>query len=264
MADLRPGQIPAAGHHPEPGQQTAALVVACFALFTDMVVYGLAIPVLPLLPAVTAAGPFAAGTLFAGYAAAMIVVTPVAGRVVDRRGPRGPLLSAMLGLTAATLMFAMGGPFLVLLAARVLQGAAAGLSWVAALSLIAAVTPVRTRGRSMGIAMSMVSLGVLVGPPLAGILAARWGTAAPFLVAAGLAMADGALRVLFVRPISAATDDPAGPVAVLRVRVPGRSLSWWRSALGPSRRSSRSSRCTRTPPSARAHSDSACCSRAPL
>jgi DHA1 family solute carrier family 18 vesicular amine transporter 1/2 len=62
----------------------AALVVACLALFTDMFVYGLAIPVLPLLPPVVAAGPAATGVLFGSYAVAMIVATPPAGRLVDR------------------------------------------------------------------------------------------------------------------------------------------------------------------------------------
>jgi hypothetical protein len=38
-----------------------AVAVACVALFTDMLVYGLAIPVLPLLPATVEAGPTATG-----------------------------------------------------------------------------------------------------------------------------------------------------------------------------------------------------------
>jgi DHA1 family solute carrier family 18 vesicular amine transporter 1/2 len=159
--------------------------------------------------------------LFAGYAAAMIVVTPVAGRLVDRTGPRQPLLICLVGLAAATLLFAVGGPYWLLVLARLLQGVAAGMSWVAGLSLIAAVTPFATRGRSMGLAMSMVSLGVLIGPPLAGLLVENFGVRAPFLLAAGFALADGAARLLLVRDCVRVTDDPAGPLTVLR--VPG---SW--------------------------------------
>ena len=124
----------------------------------------------------------------------------------------------LLGLAAATLLFAVGAPFWLLLVARVLQGFAAGMSWVAGLSLIAAATPPETRGRSMGLAMSMVSVGVLVGPPLAGLLVHAFGTAAPFLLGAGMAVVDGVLRLALVRASPRSPDDFAGPVAVLRFR----------------------------------------------
>lgn len=195
----------------------AAVTVACVALFTDMLVYGLAIPVLPLLPATVSAGPAATGFLFAGYAVAMIAVTPLAGRLVDRSGPRGPLLLGLVGLAAATVLFALGGPFWLLVVARALQGVAAGMSWVAGLALIAAVTSPRSRGRSMGLAMSMVSIGVLVGPPLSGLLVDAMGTRAPFIAAAALALADGVLRILVVRSLPPSEEAVAGPVAVLRV-----------------------------------------------
>ncbi|WP_247595288.1 MFS transporter [Actinomyces procaprae] len=192
-----------------------AVVVVCVALFTDMLVYGILIPVLPLLPAVTAAGPSATGLLFAAYAAALVIVTPAAGRVVDRRGPRGPLLGALVGLACACLLFTVGGPYWLLLTARALQGAAAGLSWVAGLSLIAATVPLQRRGAYLGLAMSMVSVGVLAGPPLAGWLARLGGHSAPFLFAATLLMIDGALRLAFVRPTPPPDDDPATAMDVL-------------------------------------------------
>ncbi|SDN73915.1 Predicted arabinose efflux permease, MFS family [Actinomyces ruminicola] len=193
-----------------------AVVVACVALFTDMLVYGILIPVLPLLPTVTEVGPSATGLLFAAYAAALVIVTPVAGRVVDRRGPRGPLLAALAGLACACLLFTIGGPYWLLLTARSLQGAAAGLSWVAGLSLIAATVPLQRRGACLGLAMSMVSVGVLAGPPLAGWLAELGGHSAPFLFAATLLMIDGALRLAFVRPTPPPCDDPATAMDVLR------------------------------------------------
>lgn len=195
----------------------AAVVVSCIALFTDMLVYGIAIPVLPLLPTTVAAGPAATGFLFAAYALATLAVTPLAGRLVDRTGPRRPLLYGMLGLAAATLLFAFAETFALLLVARALQGVAAGFSWVAGLALIAASTPMATRGRSMGIAMSMVSIGVLVGPPLGGVLVEAFGPRAPFLVAAAFAIADGIARWVLVRTDPPAADDAAGPLAVLRV-----------------------------------------------
>ena len=182
-----------------------------------MLVHGLAVPVLPLLPAVVEQGPAATGFLFASYAIAMIVSTFFAGRLVDRHGPRTPLLIGLVGLAAATLLFATGEPYWLLLAARLLQGIAGGMSWVAALSLIAATTPFAKRGQAMGIAMSTITLGVLIGPPLSGFMVEHLGTASPFLLAAGVALADGVLRIVLVKGSPRVTDDTAGPLAVLRV-----------------------------------------------
>ena len=194
-----------------------AVVVSCIALFTDMLIYGILIPLLPLMPAVERAGSSATGLLFAAYAAMMIAVTPLAGRLVDRKGPRGPLLAALLGLAAACLLFAVGGPYWLLLISRLLQGAAAGLGWVASLALIAASIPLERRGTYLGLAMSMVSIGTLAGPPLAGWLARDHGHAAPFVLAAAVLILDGVLRVVFVRPTPPSADDPATPLDVLRV-----------------------------------------------
>lgn len=196
---------------------TRALIVGSTALFTDMLVHGLAVPVLPLLPTVVEAGPAATGVLFSSYAVAMIVATPFAGRIVDRHGPKTPLLIGLVGLAAATVMFAIGGPYWLLLVARLAQGVAGGMSWVAALSLIAATTALERRGQAMGIALSTITLGVLIGPPLAGFLVQHFGPASPFLFAASVALLDGVLRIVLVKDPPHNTDDTAGPLAVLRV-----------------------------------------------
>lgn len=196
---------------------TRALVVGSVALFTDMLVHGLAVPVLPLLPSVVEQGPAATGVLFASSAIAMIVATLFAGRVVDLHGPKLPLLIGLAGLATATLLFATGGPYWLLLVARFSQGVAGGMSWVSALSLIAATTSFDKRGQAMGIAMSTITLGVLIGPPLAGFLVGRFGTASPFLLAAAVALIDGVLRIVLVNGSPRVTDDTAGPLAVLRV-----------------------------------------------
>src|SRR5688500_12182561 len=114
--------------HPSTTSPRAALLVAGVALFTDLFVYGVAVPVLPLLPAVVAAGPSGPGVRFASYAVAMVAITPPAGRIVDRVGPRGPLLVGTVGLAVAVLLFTAGGPFWLLFVARLAQGVAGGMA----------------------------------------------------------------------------------------------------------------------------------------
>ena len=201
---------------------TRALVVSSAALFTDMLVHGLAVPVLPLLPSVVAAGPEATGILFSSYAAAMIVATLFAGRIVDRYGPRTPLLIGLVGLAAATLLFATGGPYWLLLVARLAQGIAGGMSWVAALSLIAATTPNGETRAVDGYRTVDHHPWCAHRPAVGGVPGRALGHRFPFLFAAAVALADGVLRIVFVKDSPRVTDDTAGPLAVLK--VPG-SLS---------------------------------------
>ena len=85
-----------------------ATAVAGAILFTDMLLQGLAIPVLPLLPSVVRQGAAATGVLFASYAVAMVIATLFAGRMVDRRGAKGLLVTGLIVLAVATLLFATG------------------------------------------------------------------------------------------------------------------------------------------------------------
>src|SRR4051794_19916530 len=164
-----------------------------------MFVYGLAVPVLPVYALSLGASPATVGALFAVYAGALTLVTPLVGSWVDRRGPRGPMLVGMLGLAAATLLFAFARGLGGLFVARALQGLSAGVSWTAGLALIATTHPLEQRGKAMGTALASAAIGVLLGPPLGGILFDRWGLRVPFLVAAALAAVDGLARLLLIR-----------------------------------------------------------------
>ncbi len=164
-----------------------------------MFVYGLAVPVLPVYALSLGASPATVGALFAVYAGALTLVTPLVGIWVDRSGPRGPMLVGMSGLAAATLLFAFAPGFAWLFLARALQGVSAGVSWTAGLALIAATHSIEERGKAMGAALASAAIGVLIGPPLGGFLFEHWGLRVPFLLAAALAALDGLARVLLIR-----------------------------------------------------------------
>lgn len=169
--------------------------MASLALFTDALLYGLAVPVLPLLASDQGASTVSVGLLFAVYAAALVAFTPVAGRAVDQFGTRSTMLAGLGALAAATLLLVIvDGPALLILA-RALQGAAAAITWTASLALIAETHPAETRGPAMGVALSAVGVGVLAGPPLGGTLADWLGPHAPFLLGAAVAIADAIARL---------------------------------------------------------------------
>jgi MFS family permease len=180
----------------------AAVAVTSIALGVDMFLYGSIVPILPRLPAVNGSA-LISGLLFAAYAVALLVATPFVGIWVDRAGPRPAMLAGLVGLALTTVLFAgvAGGSLAVLLIARVAQGIAAASSWIAGLALIAATHDVSRRGRVMGLALSAVGVGVLLGPGVSGALADAFGTAAPFLVVAVLAAGDAVARMVLIKPI---------------------------------------------------------------
>jgi MFS transporter, DHA1 family, solute carrier family 18 (vesicular amine transporter), member 1/2 len=217
-----------------PTRPRAAAAVVTLALAVDMFLYGSLVPLLPVLPAVAdSAG--AAGLLFAAYAVAMLVATPVVGRWVDRSGPRAPLLTGLLALAAATALFAAvvdvpGGLGLaVLLLARAAQGVAAAASWSAGLALIASTHPPERRGTVMGLALSAVGFGVLLGPAVTGLLADAFGLRAPFVLIAVLAVLDAVARIIWVGPTA---DAPTATPLRVVARGPQAGLLIGLTALG--------------------------------
>lgn len=174
-------------------------MVASIALATDTLLYGIAIPVLPRLLSARDASESLVGLSFAAYAIALVLATPLCGRWLDRAGARAPMLWGLIALAGATVLFALVSSPGLLVLARALQGAAAGVTWTASLALIAATHPPQKRAQAMGLALSATGVGVLAGPLLGGVLADWLGLRAPFLLAAGVAAADAVARWLLVR-----------------------------------------------------------------
>lgn len=207
----------------------AALLVVSLALMTDMLLYGIAVPVLPAIAASLGSSSASIGALFAAYAASMLALMPLVGFWVDRAGARGPLLLGLIGLAIATALFAFAPSYAFLVAARVLQGASAAVSWTAGLALLAASFPAERRNAAMGKTMAAMSAGTLLGPPLGGLLFERGGRAAPFLLGAAVAAMDAAARLLLLK--KAAVEGPREKASAL-VRAPGMGLCLAMAALG--------------------------------
>jgi multidrug resistance protein len=177
------------------------LGVVTLAIFTDMLLYGVIVPILPSYAAEMGVSEWAIGLLFGSYSLGLLVTTPLLGGLTDRVGRRGPMLGGVVALFFATLLFAVASNFPLLVAARLLQGAAAAAPWIAGLALVADIYPEQSRGRAMGIALSGMTGGVLIGPPLGGYLYEWGGYHLPFLVAAAIVVLDAlVILLLLVEP----------------------------------------------------------------
>jgi len=168
--------------------RAATVVLVTLATFADIVAYTVCVPVLPDLARRIGASPTVIGLLFGSFGATLLAVSIPMGAISDRTGRKGPLVAGMLALAAATLLFARATSLPLLFAARMVQGAADGVTWVVGFALVADCYGAEDRGRVMGYVMSGTSVGIMAGPSIGGWLYEAGGVAVPFQCVAGLSL----------------------------------------------------------------------------
>ena len=168
------------------------VVLLCIttATFTDLVAYSVAVPVLPDYATRFNASPTTIGVLFASFGVTLLVLSMPMGAISDRIGRKGPMIAGLALLAASTLAFAYSRSLPMLFVARLLQGAADGMTWIVGFAMIADLYGPEERGRAMGLAMAGSSSGIIIGPVIGGWLYEIGGIRLPFLFVAALAILD--------------------------------------------------------------------------
>ena len=200
--------------------QWVGLVLVISILFVDMLLYSLFIPVVPYFTEQYQMSSTTLGILFGSYAAALFLTTPIFGRITDRLGRRKTIILGLICMVAATLLFVFSQTTMTLILARFIQGLAAAASWTAALALLADLFPGPMRGAVMGIAMTGISSGSLLGAPIGGWLFEVGDHHTPFWFAMGLTMLISILVFVLLREPKR-MDRPAegGTFSLLRHRT---------------------------------------------
>lgn len=129
----------------------------------------------------------------AAFTAASAIGTVVGGRIVDRRGPAGPMLVGILLFAAGLVIGGLAPTMLMLLVGRVVQGLGSGAEVVAIYIVIAIVYPLRDRPAASALIAAAWVVPSLVGPPVAGLVTQAFGWRWVFLglvpfVVGGLAL----------------------------------------------------------------------------
>jgi multidrug resistance protein len=168
--------------------RAAAVAFVTLATFADIVAYSICVPVLPDFARRLGASPAQIGLMFASFGVTLLAISVPMGAVSDRTGRKLPLVAGMLTLAGSTMMFATADSLTMLFAARMIQGAADGVTWVVGFALIADCYGEEDRGRVMGYVMSGTSFGIIVGPSIGGWLYQAGGVALPFEFVAALAL----------------------------------------------------------------------------
>ena len=113
---------------------------------------------------------FHVGLLTSVYALAQLVTSPFLGRLADRVGRRPLLLLGLAVVGANQAFFGLVTSLTALYALRILGGIAAASVLVAATAYVADSTSDRDRSRGMAWFGTAVSLGLVAGPVLGGLL----------------------------------------------------------------------------------------------
>ncbi|RMZ27585.1 hypothetical protein D0859_08350 [Hortaea werneckii] len=190
--------------------KTFIIITISTAVFTDIFVYGIVVPVLPF--ALTERSNVDSGSVqtwisifLAVYGAALLFASPICGWFADRSSSRRmPLMLGLLALGGSTAMLCVGDSIGILAAGRVLQGISAAVVWVVGLALLVDTVGPDGIGQAMGYVGMSMSLAILVAPLLGGVVFDLAGYYAVFAMAFGLIALDIVLRLVMIEKKSAA------------------------------------------------------------
>lgn len=105
-----------------------------------------------------------------GYLLPLIALTLPAGRWVDRVGPRAAQVGSVAGFAVASLAVGLSRVPAVLLLARAVQGAFAGVLFALLTVVVSAAVRPEFRGRAMAVATTVGPLGSVSGPVIGGLI----------------------------------------------------------------------------------------------
>lgn len=156
-----------------------ALGLAMLAVTSDMTIAAVA---LPGIGADLGVGAGATAWVLLAYTLPMAGLGIPAGRWGDTADPRPVFLAALGAIAAATVLTAVAPTMAVLLAARLLQGAAGALVIAVYMPIVTASVLPHQRGRAISLVIMVMTVGVMAGAPAGGLVADLAGWRAVFLV----------------------------------------------------------------------------------
>jgi len=167
-------------------------------LFIAFLGIGLVIPVLPTLMNELQLSGQVIGYLTAAFAIAQLVVSPLAGKAVDKYGRKIMIVLGLFIFGISEFLFGLGKTIEVLFISRVLGGISAAFIMPAVTAFIADITTMETRPKALGYMSAAISTGFIIGPGIGGFLA-DFGTRVPFYFAGALGTTAAILSIILLR-----------------------------------------------------------------
>ncbi|KUL83038.1 hypothetical protein ZTR_09909 [Talaromyces verruculosus] len=186
--------------------KTFIIIVVSVAIFADVFIYGMVIPLIPAilrdrfhLPDDQLQTWMA--ILLATFGGALLVSSPVVAYFSDKGSSRKvPFLVGLIAVAGATIMFWLARSPTTMIIARSLQGVAEAAMWTIGNALVVDTMRKDQLGVAMGYVSMSMTIGTMAGPALGGILLDRAGYDSVFMVALALIGVDVVLRLLMIEP----------------------------------------------------------------
>jgi multidrug resistance protein len=194
------------------------LVILMVTAFMDMVGLLMIIPLLPFYAKNMGASGLMVGLLVSSFAVAQLMSAPLWGRFSDHYGRRPALIVGMTSAVIAYVIFAFADSLWLLFLSRLVQGAGGGTVSVIQAYVADALEP-NERAKGLGWLSAATNAGVALGP-LLGVVALKWGTAGPGLLAASLCIVNIAFAWRF---LTESRDMKEAVAARSQPRIVGRS-----------------------------------------
>jgi MFS family permease len=171
----------------------ALLVVAVAALLGTAINFATSFGFTPLYAAELGASRADLGALTAARLVPFALATLAAAWLAGRAGARPTIVSGLLALAVANLLVPLTRDLAGLAVLQALGGIGFGLSSPVLMALSIRAVPAQERATAMGAFQAIYSVGMLLGPWGAGLLADAAGLASVFIAAGGVALAAAAL-----------------------------------------------------------------------
>ncbi|MFP5109320.1 multidrug efflux MFS transporter NorA [Neobacillus sp. C211] len=166
-------------------------------LFIAFLGIGLIIPVLPTLMNELGITGKTVGYLTAAFAIAQLIVSPFAGKAVDKFGRKIMIVIGLFIFGISELLFGIGKGIEMLFISRILGGISAAFIMPAVTAFIADITDLDTRPKALGYMSAALSTGFIIGPGIGGFLA-EFGTRIPFFFAGALGTIASMLSIILL------------------------------------------------------------------
>jgi DHA1 family multidrug resistance protein-like MFS transporter len=166
-------------------------------LFIAFLGIGLVIPVLPTLMNELGITGTTVGYLTAAFAIAQLIVSPFAGKAVDKWGRKIMIVIGLFIFGISEFLFGIGREIEMLFISRILGGISAAFIMPAVTAFIADMTNLDTRPKALGYMSAAISTGFIIGPGIGGFLA-EFGTRIPFFFAGALGTIAAILSIILL------------------------------------------------------------------
>ncbi|KAL0064662.1 hypothetical protein AAF712_008360 [Marasmius tenuissimus] len=175
--------------------------VVWLGIAVDLVAYSIVIPVLPFQLEAMGHNNVSSltGYLLFAYSGGLLITTFPVAMLSERYNARqAPLVLGIFLLVGSLIMLMEAPVFWLMVLARVLQGVGSTFVWVVGLALLCDTAPEKVLGRQLGFAMSGLSIGILLGPPVGGALYERFGFRGPCIFVIIACILDLVARVIVI------------------------------------------------------------------